>query len=176
MDDLKEHIKCITAETNSLRDRVHEAESVIAQLKSTGEQSIDQLMETLYMMKMRQQELDSESGALREDINDREHILKEKEGVKAGILQQIQIDKATRENEIYRLREQLDDQRNYLDDQRRLLNELSALAEQYQNGIADATTDLQKKTRFTNQLNMEYQEVDQSMAGLQQIKENELNA
>lgn len=86
MDDLKEHIKCITAETNSLRDRVHEAESVIAQLKSTGEQSIDQLMETLYMMKMRQQELDSESGALREDINDREHILKEKEGVKAGIL------------------------------------------------------------------------------------------
>ena len=86
MDDLKEHIKCVTAETNSLRDRVQEAEKVISQLKSTGEQSIDQLMETLYMMKMRQQELDSESGALREEINIRESIVKEKEGVKARIL------------------------------------------------------------------------------------------
>ena len=72
MDDLKEHIKCVTAETNSLRDRVHEAEKVIAALKSTGEQSIDQLMETLYMMKMRQEELDQESGSLREMINERE--------------------------------------------------------------------------------------------------------
>lgn len=40
------------------------------------------------------------------------------------------------------------------------MNELSALCEKYQNGIADATTDLQKKTRHTNQLNMDYEEVD----------------
>lgn len=76
MEDLVSHIKCVTAETNALRDRVHEAEKVISALKSTGEQSIDQLMETLYMMKMRQAELDAESGALREEINDREAIMK----------------------------------------------------------------------------------------------------
>lgn len=42
--------------------------------------------------------------------------MKQKEGVKSSILQQIEIDKAARENEICRLRVQLDDQRSYLDD------------------------------------------------------------
>lgn len=55
------------------------------------------------------------------------------------------------------------------------MNELTALCEKYQKGIADATTDLQKKTRHTNQLNMEYEEVDQSMAALKQnLNENKM--
>ena len=52
-NDLVTHIKCITTETNGLRDRVRAAESVISDLKSSGESSVEQLMETLYMMKVR---------------------------------------------------------------------------------------------------------------------------
>lgn len=57
------------------------------------------------------------------------------------------------------------------------MNELTALCEKYQNGIADATVDLHKKTRMSNALNMEYEEVDQSMAALQQqLRQTEIDA
>ena len=53
MNDLVAHIKCVTTETNALRDRVRAAEKVISDLKSSGESSVEQLMESLYMMKVR---------------------------------------------------------------------------------------------------------------------------
>lgn len=58
MADLVAHIKNITNETNEYRARVRDAESVISQLKTSGEASIEQLMEQMYAMKLRQEELD----------------------------------------------------------------------------------------------------------------------
>ena len=85
MEDLKAHIKCVTDETNGLRDRVRAAEAVISELKSSGESSVEQLMETLYMMKVRQAELDNESARMRDIISKQESQLKQKEDYKASI-------------------------------------------------------------------------------------------
>ena len=107
MDDLKAHIKSVTDETNGLRDRVRAAEAVISELKSSGESSVEQLMETLYMMKVRQEELDNESARMRDIISKQEGQLKQKEDYKSSIKQTIEIENAARENEIHALRMQL---------------------------------------------------------------------
>lgn len=110
-NDLISHIKCVTEETNGLRDRVRAAESVISDLKSSGESSVEQLMETLYLMKVRQEELDAQATAMRDVINQKEKVLRSKEDHKAAIKQTIEIENAARENEVHALRVQLNEQR-----------------------------------------------------------------
>ena len=165
-NDLISHIKCVTTETNGLRDRVRAAESVISDLKSSGESSVEQLMETLYLMKVRQEELDAQAQTMREVIQAKEVVLKSKEEHKAAIKQTIEIENAARENEIHALRVQLNEQKQLLEGQRRLLNELQVLCELTSADIVRATRDLERKTKLTNQLTLDYQEVDQSMVTL----------
>lgn len=161
MNDLIEYTKWISKESGILRDRVRAAERVISDLKSSGESSVEAIMETLYLLKVKQEELDSEAETLREVINNKEVVIKNKEETKASVKQTIEIQNAEKENEIHALRVQLDEQRQLMDSQRRLLNELQVLCEVTQNHIIKANKDLQKKKQQKKQLTIEHQEVDQ---------------
>lgn len=85
MTDLIEYTKWISKESGVLRDRVRNAEKVISDLKSSGESSVEAIMETLYLMKVKQEELDSESESLRDLINQKEVVIKAKEETKASV-------------------------------------------------------------------------------------------
>lgn len=59
--DLVEYVKWISAESQKLRERVRASERVISDLKQSGESSVESLMETLYLLKIKQEELESEA-------------------------------------------------------------------------------------------------------------------
>ena len=129
MSDLVEYVKWISAESQKLRERVRGSERVISDLKQSGESSVESLMETLYLLKIKQEELESEAQSLRDVINTKEMVIKAKEEEKASIKQTIEIENADRENQIHALRKQLEEQRVLMDGQRKLLNELQVLCE-----------------------------------------------
>ena len=101
---LIEYVKWTSDKSQDLRDRVKASERVISDLKSSGESSVESLMETLYMLKIKSEELDGEAGGLREVINTKEKVIKEKEEDKAAIKANIEVENADRENEIHALR------------------------------------------------------------------------
>jgi len=104
MSDLVEYTKWMSTETQKLRERVRATESVMTDLKSSGASSVESLMETLYMLKIKQEELESEAQGLRDNINTKELVIKGREDKKAVIKQTIEIENADRENEIHALR------------------------------------------------------------------------
>ena len=59
MNDLVEYTKWVSSESQKLKDRVRKSEKVISDLKSSGESSVESLMETLYILKIKQQEMDA---------------------------------------------------------------------------------------------------------------------
>ena len=61
MNDLVEYTKWVSAEAQKLKDRVRKSERVISDLKSSGESSVESLMETLYILKIKQEEMESQA-------------------------------------------------------------------------------------------------------------------
>ena len=104
MNDVVEYTKWITSEMQKLKDRVKAAESVISDLRSSGEASVESLMETLYILKVKQEELESKAGGLRENIKNKEINIKLKEEEKAAIKATVEVENADRENQIHALR------------------------------------------------------------------------
>ena len=72
MNDLIEYTKWISSECEKLRDRVKSSEKEISDLKTSGEASVESLMEKLYILKVRQEEMDNEAKSLREVIQYKE--------------------------------------------------------------------------------------------------------
>lgn len=58
MHDLVEYTKWITSEIEKLRDRVRASEKVINDLRTSGEQSVESLMESLYLLKMKAEDME----------------------------------------------------------------------------------------------------------------------
>lgn len=104
MNDVVEYTKWITNEMQKLKDRVKAAESVISDLRSSGEASVESLMETLYILKIKQEELESNASGLRENIQGKEIHIKLKEEEKAAIKALVEVENADRENQIHALR------------------------------------------------------------------------
>lgn len=178
MNDVVEYTKWITSEMQKLKDRVKAAESVISDLKTSGEASVESLMETLYILKVKQEELESQGQVMRDNIKNKEINIKLKEEEKAAIKASVEVENADRENQIASLRKQLDEQRQLLDGQRKLLNELQVLCEFTQNDITKANRELHKEDAQTEQLVMQYQETDQATTTLKAKHgqlENQLN-
>ena len=92
MTDLIEYVKWITNETAILRQRVRAAESVISQLRKSGETSVESLLDTLYVLKKKQKTLDEEADTLRLHVKTKEALIKMKEDERGNL-------KATIENE-----------------------------------------------------------------------------
>ena len=76
-------------------------------MKSSGEVSVDSIKETLFKLKIRQEELDGEARHYRDDIITKEKMLKKMEDKKGSIKQKIEIENENKENEIHALRLQL---------------------------------------------------------------------
>jgi hypothetical protein len=58
MNDLVEYTKWIAGEIDKYRSRVKKAENVMKDLKSSGESSVESLMETMFLLKISQEDLD----------------------------------------------------------------------------------------------------------------------
>ena len=72
MNDLVEYTKWVSAESQKLKDRVRKSERVISDLKSSGESSVESLMETLYILKIKQEEMEAQAQSMRDIINQKE--------------------------------------------------------------------------------------------------------
>jgi len=129
LNDLVEYTKWMSNQCSEMRARVRKAEKVISDLKTSGEESVDKLMETLFILKMKVEESEAEADKMRAIINAKEETIAAQEAEKANIKQRIEIDNADRENEIQHLRRQLAEQKELMDGQRKLMNELQALCE-----------------------------------------------
>jgi len=90
----------MSEQCSQMRLRVRKAEKVISDLRTSGEDSVDKLMETLYLLKMKVEERESEAEKMRAIIREKEDMIAQQEGDKAAIKQKIEIDNADRENEI----------------------------------------------------------------------------
>ena len=107
-----------------MRSRVRKAEKVISDLRSSGEDSVESLMETLYTLKINCEEREADALDMQNLIQSKEAEIMAKENMKAGIKQQIEIDNADRENEIQALRAQMAEQKDLMAGQTKLMNEL----------------------------------------------------
>jgi hypothetical protein len=68
MQDLVAYTKWISSETEKLRDRVRASEKIISDLRTSGEQSVESLMESLYLLKMKAEDMEIKAEQLRELI------------------------------------------------------------------------------------------------------------
>ena len=145
LNDLVEYTKWMSTECAAMRSRVRKAEKVISDLRSSGEDSVESLMETLYTLKINCEEREADALDMQNLIQSKEAEIMAKENMKAGIKQQIEIDNADRENEIQALRAQMAEQKDLMAGQTKLMNELQVLCEFTQNDIIKANRDLTKK-------------------------------
>lgn len=76
MHDLVEYTKWITLETEKLRDRVRASEKIINDLRTSGEQSVESLMESLYLLKMKAEDMEIQAEQLRDLIQNKEAMIK----------------------------------------------------------------------------------------------------
>ena len=65
MNDLVEYTKWMSNQCSEMRARVRKAEKVISDLKTSGEESVDKLMETLFILKMKVEESEAEADKMR---------------------------------------------------------------------------------------------------------------
>lgn len=76
MNDFVEYTKWINSKSQALRERVKKSEAVINDMRTSGEESVESLMETLYMLKIKQEEMDMEAQQLRDIITNKERVIK----------------------------------------------------------------------------------------------------
>lgn len=65
--------------------RVRKAENIISDLRKSGEDSVDKLMETLYYLKLKVEEKERETEMMRNIIKDREVVIQDKENLKSTL-------------------------------------------------------------------------------------------
>jgi hypothetical protein len=56
MNALLEYVKWMSAQNSEMKNRVRMAENIISDLRKSGEDSVDKLMETLYYLKLQVEE------------------------------------------------------------------------------------------------------------------------
>ena len=141
MADMIEYVKWITFETGVLRNRIRAAEQVISQLRKNGESSVESLIETLFVLRKKQQELDKEAQTLRLHIESKEALIKIKEDEKGGLKSTIENEKRDQDNEIQKLKMRLDMQKQEIMNQRNQLNHLQVLNEHNQDAMFRVSQD-----------------------------------
>lgn len=60
MTDMIEYVRMITDQIIELRQRTRAAEQVINQLRKSGETSVEALLDTLFVLRRKQEKLDAE--------------------------------------------------------------------------------------------------------------------
>ena len=91
---------------------------MICSLRKSGEQSVESLLKTLYSLRKKQQELDSEADLLMMHVKSKEMMIKMKEDEKGQIKATLETEKRHMDSEFNKLRTQLDQQSKLIQDQR----------------------------------------------------------
>jgi predicted nucleic acid-binding Zn-ribbon protein len=107
--DLIEYVKWISGDLSMLRDRARISEKVINDLKKSGEESVDSLMETLSSNKQKQDALDKEVDGIRAVIVAREHEISCKEDDINNLKRLIELETNEKEIEIRRIKTEIDE-------------------------------------------------------------------
>lgn len=165
--DLLEYIKWISADLSLLRDRARIAEKIISDLKQSGEESVDSLMDTLSHNKRKQDNLDREVDALRGVINGKEREIAVKEGDITNLKRLIELETNEKEVEIRRLKTEIEEQKKVMENQQKIIRELQVLNDFTQSDLIQATTELQSRIRERNDLQLKYLDSDHETANMQ---------
>ena len=119
------------------------------------------MLDTLFILRKKQEKLDEEAESLRMDVQNKEAIIKRREEEKGNLRQAIEIQKAEQEMDFSKLRKQLDEQKALISNQRKLLNELQVLNEMTQADITKASEDLHGRQADSKHLELRLQEQEQ---------------
>ena len=77
--DLVEYCKWITGDLGLLRDRVRIAEKLISDLRKSGQESVEELLTTLWDSKKRQEDLQGEADGLGDIVSTKEQDIARRE-------------------------------------------------------------------------------------------------
>lgn len=109
--DLIEYCKWCTDKITDLRQRVRAAEHVINSLRQAGESSVESLLDTLFLLKKKQEKLDAELGTIRDIVQNKEAQIKNKEDAKGRCKAAIEDENNLHEKDFRVLRAKLDEQK-----------------------------------------------------------------
>ncbi len=126
-----------------LRDRARIAEKIISDLKQSGEESVDSLMDTLSHNKRKQDALDREVDGLRAVVNTKEREIAIKEGDITNLKRLIELETNEKEVEIRRIKTEIEEQNKVMENQQKIIRELQVLNDFTQSDLIQATSELQ---------------------------------
>lgn len=164
--DLIEYVQWITGDLGLLRDRARVSEKVISDLKRSGEESVDSLMETLSMHKHKQDSLDREVDHLRVIINEKEQEIAAKEDEVNRLKRMIELETNEKEVEIRRIKTEIEEQNKVIDTQQKIIHELQVLNDYTQADLIQANNELQSRIRERNDLHLKFQDADHETTNL----------
>ena len=164
--DLVEYVKWVSGDLSMLRDRARVSEKVISDLKRSGQESVDQLMEKLSSNKQKQARLDADVDALRAVIQGKEHEIARKEDEIVGLKRLIELETNEKEMEIRRIRLEIEEQNKVIENQQKIVKELIVLNDYTQTDLIQANAELQSRIREKNDLQLRYLDADQETANL----------
>ncbi len=163
---LLEYVTWISSDLCMLRDRSRIAERIISDLKRSGEDSVDSLMETLGTHKKKQDDLDREVDRLRQTINAKEADIAAKEEEVTNLKRLIELETNEKEIETRRIRTEIEEQLKVIEGQKKVILELQVLNDYTQSDLVAANSELQSRIRERNDLHMRYLDADHETANL----------
>lgn len=162
MADMIEYVRMITDQIIELRQRTRAAEQVINQLRKSGETSVEALLDTLFVLRRKQDKLDKELNDITSIVQSKEALIKVKEDEKSALQAQINDEAKMYAQQFEKLRIQLKDQTALMASQRKLLNELQVLNEFTQSDVTKASRDLAKVIGDRETILMQINEEEQA--------------
>ena len=162
MADMIEYVRMITDQIIELRQRTRAAEQVINQLRKSGETSVEALLDTLFVLRRKQDKLDKELNDITSIVQSKEALIKVKEDEKSALQAQINDEAKMYAQQFEKLRIQLKDQTALMASQRKLLNELQVLNEFTQSDVTKASRDLAKVIGDRESILMQITEEEQA--------------
>ena len=161
-----EYVKWISSDLGMLRDRARVSEKVISELKRSGEDSVDTLMETLSAHRTKQDQLDRDVEAQRSIIVGKENQIAAKEDEINGLKRLIELETNEKEIEIRRIRTEIDEQNKVIESQQKIIRELQVLNDYTQSDYIQATSELQSRIREKNDLQLKFLDADHDTSNL----------
>eukprot|EP00347_Sterkiella_histriomuscorum_P010875 403374585 len=173
ISDVVEYVKWITNDLGLLRDRVRIAEKIISDLRKSGEESVESLLNNLYAQKKKQEDIEQEADNIRDIINTKEYEISIKEEEVNKLKRLIELETSEKEIEIKRIRGDIEEQKQVLENQKKIIQELQILNDFTQSDLTKASKDLHKRNQEKNDLQLKYYDQDQETTNLK-FKQNTL--
>lgn len=158
MKDLVEYVKWLTNDLGKLRDRVKIAEKVIGDLRRSGKESVESLLNTLYDYKRKQESLMEEAESQRQQIQECEDEIAMLEAVIREKKKEIERQTGDKLSVIENQEEEINQKNALIRRQKEELIMLQALNEQNQKNLTQANNALNKKANDSKDLRIKLNE------------------